>query len=559
MASKDFKFEISLSTLEHLGHGLYRNFATILGEAISNAWDADAENVWIYIDRKDNSFFIKDDGIGMSTDDFQNKFLKIGYSKRTELGSYSNLGRPYVGRKGIGKLALLSCAEKISIISKTDKTDYDGGLISNPRLKDAIRDNLIPEEYSLEEIDLSKFKEHTDEHSHGTIIYFENIENGIKNRLEYLRKIIALYFRFSLCDNKFKIFVNDEQVNFHDLGNLSKNTQLLWRIGTFEDPYISDNLKDLQQPIQHIELGENIRGFIASTVFPRHLSIFGTAERAGIDLFVNGRLRERNIIKHIPTARIAESYYYGQIHFDNLDGSDDDVDRFTTSREGIIESDSMYQEFLNILRGGILKINDNWDKLRKELRQDGDPENKSITEKDRKAEELANISIREYALPKGSPNFDIVEKWCGDLHGDAIFNLTSYIDCFISENLLREYIAYKNIKINPKRLGKNKIEKNIAHYMKKENANKKAGNISIDIRKYNSQHNTDLSYLGMDDLVRILKKKLDNYNSLYNDAKSYKPIRDAMAHTARLTDTAKRKLRTIYENIKGKLKNFLEN
>lgn len=68
-----FTFDISLSVLNHLGRSLYRSFATVLGEAISNAWDADAKNVWIFIDREKGHFFIKDDGIGMSSDDFQNK------------------------------------------------------------------------------------------------------------------------------------------------------------------------------------------------------------------------------------------------------------------------------------------------------------------------------------------------------------------------------------------------------------------------------------------------------------------------------------------------------
>ncbi|MBU3940840.1 MAG: ATP-binding protein, partial [Nanoarchaeota archaeon] len=109
--SRLFTFEISLSVLDHLGRNLYRNFVTILGEAISNAWDADAENVWINIDKKKNSLFIKDDGDGMTADDFQNKFLRIGYSKRRKGKNISPKGRPYIGRKGIGKLALLSCAD----------------------------------------------------------------------------------------------------------------------------------------------------------------------------------------------------------------------------------------------------------------------------------------------------------------------------------------------------------------------------------------------------------------------------------------------------------------
>ena len=75
-----FTFNISLSVLNHLGRNLYRNFITVLGEAISNSWDADAKNVWIYIDRDKNYLIIKDDGDGMTSEDFQSKFLKIGYS-----------------------------------------------------------------------------------------------------------------------------------------------------------------------------------------------------------------------------------------------------------------------------------------------------------------------------------------------------------------------------------------------------------------------------------------------------------------------------------------------
>ena len=78
-----FRFEISLSVLNHLGRNLYRNFITVLGEAISNAWDADAKNVWINIHKEQSTFTISDDGIGMNAEDFQNKFLRIGYSKRS--------------------------------------------------------------------------------------------------------------------------------------------------------------------------------------------------------------------------------------------------------------------------------------------------------------------------------------------------------------------------------------------------------------------------------------------------------------------------------------------
>src|SRR5438105_5752368 len=96
-----FTFEISLSVLNHLGRSLYRSFATVLGEAISNSWDADAKRVHIYVNRDKNSFLIRDDGIGMTAIDFQTKFLKIGYSKRKGGRKLSPAGRPFIGRKGI--------------------------------------------------------------------------------------------------------------------------------------------------------------------------------------------------------------------------------------------------------------------------------------------------------------------------------------------------------------------------------------------------------------------------------------------------------------------------
>src|SRR5688500_7830520 len=116
--NEQFSFEISLSVLNHLGRNLYRSFATVLGEAISNAWDADAKRVEIIVNKEKDSFFIADDGVGMTADDFQKRFLRIGYSKRKGGQHVSAGGRPFIGRKGIGKLALLSCAETITVISK---------------------------------------------------------------------------------------------------------------------------------------------------------------------------------------------------------------------------------------------------------------------------------------------------------------------------------------------------------------------------------------------------------------------------------------------------------
>ena len=177
MADKrPFTFEISLSVLNHLGRHLYRSFGTVLGEAISNAWDADARNVWIYREKDGKGFTIKDDGDGMDEKDFQEKFLKIGYSKRKGGRSRSKKKRPFIGRKGIGKLALLSCAERITVVSKVKGGEYIGGVIDNPALDKAITDDLSPRQYELGHADLAKLRAYTKGHGKGTIIRFETLK-----------------------------------------------------------------------------------------------------------------------------------------------------------------------------------------------------------------------------------------------------------------------------------------------------------------------------------------------------------------------------------------------
>ncbi|MCL4547180.1 MAG: ATP-binding protein [Bacteroidetes bacterium] len=550
-----FSFEISLSVLNHLGRHLYRSFVTVLGEAISNAWDADAPNVWIYIDKKNGSFFIKDDGIGMTEEDFQKKFLKIGYSKRKDGQEKSPKGRPYIGRKGIGKLALLSCAEKITVISKTKDTEYIGGVIDNSDLDKAIKNDLVPDQYPLEEPNLDSFSKYTKSHEQGTIIYFENIKEGIKNSLELIKKIVALYFRFSLLDESFNIFIDEEKITYKHLKGIAEKTEFLWNINNLDDPYIQNELTNLKKTKNITLKGSKIKGFVASVKKYSDLKIMNIDERVSIDLFVNGRLREKDILKRISKSRLVDNYLYGQIHYNELD--DKTTDRFTSSREGVNADDKKYQAFLKKLEDEVINIiiND-WDKWRIKLREDGDPENTRISKKERKSGELFNVVAGEYSPPKGSANKDKIDGWVDSLYDDAKYNFGSYGECFVSENLVRKYVEEKELLLSPE--AKTEAKK----WKDEEVRSKGVGNISIDIRRKNS----DLSYLSMTYLANLVDKKNPNGTNkdinkeafLVRDANEYKPMRDAIAHTALLTDVAKSKLTSVYENIKGRVNKLLK-
>ena len=80
--NEPFKFEFSLETLNNLGRGLYRSFATVIAEAISNSWDAESTQVSVTIQK--DKLIIEDNGKGMNNDDFQGKFLKVGYARRLD-------------------------------------------------------------------------------------------------------------------------------------------------------------------------------------------------------------------------------------------------------------------------------------------------------------------------------------------------------------------------------------------------------------------------------------------------------------------------------------------
>ena len=543
MNNKNYRFDISLNVLNHLGRKLYRNFITVLGEAISNSWDADAKNIWIEIDKDTQSFIVKDDGLGMNDEDFQGKFLKIGYSKRKqgdELNLRSPGDRPYIGAKGIGKLALLSCADTISIISKTASTSYVNGVIDNSDLTEVIERE---DEYELGGVDWGLFEGHTEGHNSGTIIHFKNINQGIKNTIPNLRKLIALYFRFSLIDDDFNIHLNGEKITTNDLKELSEKTEFLWKIGDFHDPFI-DSCGLTEGALVNVN-SNLIKGFVATVAVPRNLKITGTDEKVGVDLLVNGRLRERDLLKHISTARIAESYMYGQIHFDALDA--DGEDRFTSSREGVIESDDKYQSLLSELRKTIIpQILDKWDKLRLSKGRRGDDENKRKTQEERDAHSLFHSSVRKFEGKLTAKS----NQWVEELEGYAEFNIPAYADCFLSENLLRKYLVDTQVDFEQR----DDVKEKIRARKGSERSTKKAGNINIDIRQYNN----DLEYLDMGDLTDLVENppggsQNTTSNTAVTDGKEYRPIRNAVAHTALLTEQAKLKLRTVYNNIRGRV------
>lgn len=433
------------------------------------------------------------------------------------------------------------------VASKIEGGEVIGGIIDNSRLDNAIKDDLDSHEYTLGRLERD-FNEYISKLQHGTLILFETVNNGIFNTVEYVNKAVALYFRFAMLDEDFHIYINGKEITEKLLSDFSNNTQFLWKINEIKDPMIDamENLKEISM----LESNLPIKGYIASVKKPSQIKIRGTQEKVTIDLFVNGRLREKDILRHIPTARIVENYVYGQIHYDSLDtGGSKDI--FTSSREGVISDDPLFKDFLAEVEKLFKQIIEDWDIFRRKYGDDGDPDNKTISRKARKAQELYSSIIDEFDESKSfARKGGQVEQWVQELAEEAQFNIPSYTECFISENLLRKYTAFTQI------LPTKEVKAEAEKWKEREAENKEKANISYDVRKSDSlTFYLDMTYLS--NWIDKAKNKTEDAG-LSRSAIIYKPMRDAVGHTSLLTDIAKQRLSLEYENIKARLVKLLK-
>lgn len=524
----NYKFNISLTVINSLGRDLYRSITTIIGEAISNSWDADAKNVWIKLNEEKTQLIIKDDGIGMTSDDFQNKFLKIGYSKRA-LGSYKTKdGRPFIGRKGIGKLAMLSCANEITILSKRDGVIV-GGVINNKELDEAIGEDKNSEEYRLNTYN-PQYESALQDIEHGTVIIFDELNISTKNKIEYIGKAIALSFKFNIIDPNFNIYFNNAKITVESLKALINNTQIMWIINGYKDDFV-DNIKKCKSvQIKSINIdNKEIKGYVATVFKPSQLTIQNYDERIGLDLFVNGRIREKDFMKKYSQARLVESYMYGSIHYDVLD-KEGGEDNFTTAREGIkssIEYDELINTIKEIFTQNIFK---EWDRIRKQNGDPGDSESdKTVDEKVKRAtsEIIKKITEQLFSGIKTKP---YMQEILQEIKANACSSINSYINMFVFENLIREHIKnYKLLEYNPQRADRHR---------QTENNLKQKGEIDYEIRKAN--YPIELSYLSVKDLITF-KNEHGLQEFQYDEIllNRFKVVRNAIAHTCLLSDKAK--------------------
>ena len=125
------KFKTRARAVDMLGRQQIANVSTAISELFKNAHDAYADHAEVDYFRRDNLLVIRDDGIGMTREDFENRWLVLGTeSKYTVQNRVINSFRPVdkleravMGEKGIGRLAIGLLGEQVLVLTRAIRDD----------------------------------------------------------------------------------------------------------------------------------------------------------------------------------------------------------------------------------------------------------------------------------------------------------------------------------------------------------------------------------------------------------------------------------------------------
>lgn len=114
---KEFgQITLNSSAIEDLANEFTDEFA-VINEIIANAYDAQATQFKIILDKDKRQIIFVDNGIGMNNETAKKGFLNISKNKR-ENEEYKKSPRVIMGRKGSGRIGLFALAKNIYVYSK---------------------------------------------------------------------------------------------------------------------------------------------------------------------------------------------------------------------------------------------------------------------------------------------------------------------------------------------------------------------------------------------------------------------------------------------------------
>lgn len=404
-----FSLTISLNVLEHLGINLYSNVPSVLSEIVANSWDADAAEVRINWDRKAGRIVIQDDGVGMTPDEVDDRFLNVGYRRRDGQPGTTDKGRNPMGRKGIGKLSLFSIANIVQVeTTKNGRTSAFRMCLDDIRKKIQQGDGSGTYEPEILRDDGIDF-------DCGTRITLDDLRRRQTIRTpKALKKRVAR--RFSIIGERygFRVLINNEEVLPSDRDYYDK-IQYLWTYGDQES--IEDSCSNVEEHEDRTSSVEDksigVTGWLATVGKAGDLKEEDEKNLNRIAIFVRGKMAQEDILGDFSERGVYANYLIGELQVDSLDRydgqeEDRDDDAATSSRQRIVEDDPRYQELREIIGDELKHIQSQWSDFRTDSGA-------------KEALEIPEVKAWANQLPK--PDQKKAKKWFGKINRIGIDEL----------------------------------------------------------------------------------------------------------------------------------------
>ncbi|MCK7251827.1 TIGR02391 family protein [Enterobacter kobei] len=341
---QNFRMTFDPKTIEHLGVKMYSTLPPALAELISNAYDADSENITLEFKELGSKKFIsvKDDGMGMDSNDIQNRFLVIGRNRRKDDGDKPTprFGRFATGKKGLGKLALFGLAKVITIdtvkngLRNRFVLNWDDLLSASGEYKPTI-------ELNNQETNLSN----------GTTIKLSELKRQSSFEVESLADSLSKIF---IVDDNFKITLkkqNGEIINIdNDRRYKEFNKEFSWDV---------DDI---------ISMESEYYGKILGKLYTSETPIRPNSGLRGVSLFSRGKLVNNPEFFSNSTSSHFFQYLTGWFSVDFIDELDDDV--ISTNRQSVDWDNVEMARLRMFLSTLISRVNNEWRIKRKEKKDD---------------------------------------------------------------------------------------------------------------------------------------------------------------------------------------------
>ncbi|MCK4481673.1 ATP-binding protein [Candidatus Bathyarchaeota archaeon] len=233
MPARKGNIDVSAKIIADISSGIYRTPANALKELVSNSFDADARTAIITTDYPDfDVITCTDDGEGMTVPKFEDVMSRIGGTdKRAKKPETTKLGRPIIGKIGIGILAVAQICRKFTVISSTkhEPKRFEATIDLAPfHEQEAYKYPLKDKKVRIGEYDIEDDIEEEKNTSYTRIIV-EKVDEGFKNRLSDIADNSVSNFEFDRTDPKtfeeFTSWMEDKRVRF-----LPEYLRLLWEL-----------------------------------------------------------------------------------------------------------------------------------------------------------------------------------------------------------------------------------------------------------------------------------------------------------------------------------------